>query len=131
MASGGIQTLNPESLGPAIAPYSQATVANGFCFIAGQVALDSENNVIAPGDARAQTVAAVERMETILGELGATLNDVVTATVFITNLDDFAAFNEGWADKFGDHRPARATVIAGLLLDGLVVEVQAVAALPG
>ena len=101
MASGGIQTLNPESLGPAIAPYSQATVANGFCFIAGQVALDSENNVIAPGDARAQTVAAVERMETILGELGATLNDVVTATVFITNLDDFAAFNEGWTDKFG------------------------------
>ncbi len=130
MASAGIQTLNPDSLGPAIAPYSQATVANGFCFIAGQVGLDAENNVIAPGDARAQTVAAVERMETILGEVGATLDDIVTATVFLTNLDDFAAFNEGWAEKFGDHRPARATVIAGLLLDGLVVEVQATAVLP-
>jgi 2-iminobutanoate/2-iminopropanoate deaminase len=122
-----MRTLNPESLGPAIAPYSQAAVANGFCFIAGQVALDADNNVIAPGDARAQTVAAIERMETILGELGRSLEDVVTATVFITDLEHFAAFNEGWAEKFGDHLPARATVIAGLLLDGLVVEIQAVA----
>jgi 2-iminobutanoate/2-iminopropanoate deaminase len=130
MASAGIQTLNPDSLGPAIAPYSQATVANGFCFIAGQVALDADNEVIAPGDARAQTVAAVERMETILDELGASLEDVVSATVFLTDLDDFAAFNEGWSEKFGDHRPARAAVRADLLLDGLVVEVQAIAALP-
>jgi 2-iminobutanoate/2-iminopropanoate deaminase len=130
MASAGIQTLNPDSLGPAIAPYSQATVANGFCFIAGQVALDVDNEVIAPGDARAQTVAAVERMETILDELGASLEDVVSATVFLTDLDDFAAFNEGWSEKFGDHRPARAAVRADLLLDGLVVEVQAIAVLP-
>jgi 2-iminobutanoate/2-iminopropanoate deaminase len=122
-----MKTLNPEALGPAIAPYSQATVAGGFCFIAGQVALDSNNQVIAPGDVKAQTVASIERMETILAEAGASLDDVVTATVFLTDVKDFAAFNEGWAEKFGEHRPARATVVAGLLLDGLVVEIQAVA----
>lgn len=130
MTSAGITTLNPDSFGPAIAPYSQATVANGFCFVAGQVALDERNEVIAPGDARAQTVAAVERIETILGELDASLEDVVSATVFLTDLEDFAAFNEGWSEKFGDHRPARAAVRADLLLEGLVVEVQAIAALP-
>ena len=127
----GITTLNPESLGPAIAPYSQGAVANGFCFVAGQVGLDAENKVIAPGDVRAQTTAAIERMETVLAEVGAGLRDIVTATVFISDLGDFAGFNEAWAEKFGDHRPARATVRADLLLEGLVVEIQAMAAIPG
>lgn len=126
-----ITTLNPDSLGPSIAPYSQATVANGLCFVAGQVALDPNNEVIAPGDAKAQTMAAVDRIETILGEAGAGLRDVVTATVFLTDLDQFGAFNDGWSERFGDHRPARATVRADLLLDGLVVEIQAIAVVPG
>jgi 2-iminobutanoate/2-iminopropanoate deaminase len=126
-----LRTLNPDSLGPAIAPYSQATVVNGFCFIAGQVGLDAENQVIAPGDVRAQTTAAIARMEAVLAEVGASLSDVVTATVFLTHVGDFAAFNEAWTEKFGDHRPARATVRADLLLDGLVVEIQATAVVPG
>jgi 2-iminobutanoate/2-iminopropanoate deaminase len=126
-----ISELNPESLGPAIAPYSQATVANGLCFIAGQVGLDPDNEVIAPGDVRAQTTAAIERVETILAEVGATLSDVVTATVFLVDVADFAAFNEAWSEKFGDHRPARATVRADLLLEGLVVEIQATAVVAG
>jgi 2-iminobutanoate/2-iminopropanoate deaminase len=130
LTPAAINTLNPESLGPAIAPYSQATVANGLCFIAGQVGLDADNEVIAPGDIRAQTTAAIERMETILAEAGASLSDIVTATVFIVDVGDFAAFNEAWAEKFGDHRPARATVRADLLLDGLVVEIQATAVVP-
>lgn len=131
MTPAPITTVNPESLGPAIAPYSQATVAKGLCFVAGQVALDPNNDVIAPGDAKAQTIAAIERIETILGEVGAGLRDVVTATVFLTDLDHFAAFNDGWSERFGDHRPARATVRADLLLDGLVVEIQAIAAVEG
>jgi 2-iminobutanoate/2-iminopropanoate deaminase len=131
VASAEIRTVNPESFGPAIAPYAQATVTGGFCFIAGQVALDENNDVIAPGEARAQTVATIERMETILAEVGASLEHVVTATVFLPDLGDFAAFNEGWSEKFGDHRPARATVRADLLLEGLVVEIQATAVLPG
>ena len=127
----GIRTLNPESLGRAIAPYSQGAVANGFCFVAGQVGLDPENNVIAPGDVRAQTTAAIERIETVLAEVGAELRDIVTATVFISDRGDFAGFDEAWAEKFGDHRPARATVRADLLLEGLVVEIQATAVIPG
>jgi 2-iminobutanoate/2-iminopropanoate deaminase len=131
MTSAGIQTLNPDTLGAAIAPYSQATIANGFCFISGQVALDQNNEVVAHGDARAQTVVVLERMETILAEVGATLTDVVTTTVWLTEpRDQYAAFNEAWAEKFGDHRPARAVVKSPLLFDGLTVEVQATAALP-
>jgi 2-iminobutanoate/2-iminopropanoate deaminase len=130
LTPAAIKELNPDTLGPAIAPYSQGTVANGFCFIAGQVGLDAGNEVIAPGDVRAQTTASIERMETILAEVGATLSDVVTATVFLVDIGDFAGFNEAWSEKFGDHRPARATVRADLLLEGLVVEIQAIAVVP-
>lgn len=124
-----LDIYNPDTLGPAIAPYSQAVVANGFAYLAGQVALDKDNNVVAPGDMKKQTLVAIERIRTILAEFEADLNDIVSATVFITDLDDFAPFNEAWAAEFGDHRPARACVVAGLLLPGLVVEIQAVAAL--
>ncbi|MGY1721530.1 RidA family protein [Blastococcus sp. SYSU DS0533] len=127
--SADLKIYNPSTLGPAIAPYSQAVVANGFAYLAGQVGLDEENNVVAPGDMREQTRVTIERIKTILAEFDAELTDVVSATVFITSLDDFGAFNEAWAEAFGDHRPARATVVAGLLLPGLVVEIQAVAAL--
>jgi 2-iminobutanoate/2-iminopropanoate deaminase len=122
--------INPAQLGPAIAPYSPAAVASGFVFIAGQVALDPDNQVVAPGDIVAQTSYAIERIKVILAECGASLTDITSATVYITNLDDFKGFNDAWAAAFGDHRPARATVVAGLLLPGLVVEIQAVAALP-
>ena len=126
--SADLSIYNPSTLGPAIAPYSQAVVANGFAYLAGQVGLDKDNNVVAPGDVREQTRVSIDRIRTILAEFGAELTDVVSATVFITDLEDFAAFNEAWAKEFGDHRPARACVVAGLLLPGLVVEIQAVAA---
>lgn len=124
-----IEVCNPDSLGPAIAPYSQAAVANGFAYLAGQVSLDKDNNVVSPGQIKEQAHVAIGRIRTILRELGADLGSIVSATVFITDLEDFAAFNEVWAAEFGEHRPARATVVAGLLLPGLVVEIQAVAAL--
>lgn len=126
--STDLSIYNPSTLGPAIAPYSQAVVANGFAYLAGQVGLDRENNVVAPGDVREQTRVSIERIKTILAEFDAELTDIVSATVFITDLEDFAAFNEAWSASFGDHRPARACVVAGLLLPGLVVEIQAVAA---
>jgi 2-iminobutanoate/2-iminopropanoate deaminase len=127
--SADLSIYNPSTLGPAIAPYSQAVVANGFAYLAGQVGLDKDNNVVAPGDVREQTRVSIDRIKTILAEFDAELTDIVSATVFITDLEDFAAFNEAWAKEFGDHRPARACVVAGLLLPGLVVEIQAVAAL--
>jgi 2-iminobutanoate/2-iminopropanoate deaminase len=127
--SADLTIYNPSSLGPAIAPYSQAVVANGFAYLAGQVGLDKDNNVVAPGDIREQTRVTIDRISTILAEFDAQLTDIVSATVFITDLGDFAGFNEAWGEAFGDHRPARATVVAGLLMPGLVVEIQAVAAL--
>jgi 2-iminobutanoate/2-iminopropanoate deaminase len=61
-------------------------------------------------------------------EAGGDLSNVVTATVFLTDLGNFAAYNEAWVEAFGTHRPARATVRADLLFD-MMVEVQAIAVL--
>lgn len=123
----GIQNINPATVGPAMFPYSHATVAGGFVFVAGQVALDDENNVVAAGDAYEQTLVVLDRVERILAETGGSLADVVTATVFVASLEHLPEFNKAWAERFPEHRPARATVVAGLLIDGLVVEVQSVA----
>ena len=125
-----VETFNPSSLGPAIMPYSNAAVANGFLFVAGQVSLDPEANVVAPNDPYEQTKHILGRIKVILGEKGATLNDIASTSVYITDLAHLPEYNRAWAEIFGDHRPARATVVCGLLIEGLVVEVTAIAALP-
>lgn len=122
-----IQIINPSTFGPALFPYSQATIANGFVFVAGQVGLDDENRVVSPGDAYVQTLVTLDRVNRVLADVGGSLEDIVTATVYVTSLDHLPDFNRAWEEKFGAHRPARATVVAGLLLDGLVVEVQSTA----
>jgi 2-iminobutanoate/2-iminopropanoate deaminase len=122
-----IRILNPADFGPALFPYSQAAVAAGLVFVAGQVALDDDNKVVAPGDAYQQTHVALDRVGRVLAEVGGVLQDVVTATIFVTGLEHLDGFNRAWAEAFGEHRPARATVVAGLLLDGLVVEIQPIA----
>lgn len=125
-----VETFNPISLGPAIMPYSNAAVANGLIFVAGQVSLDPEANVVAPNDPYEQTKYILGRIKTILAEKGATLTDIASTSVYITDLAHLPDYNRAWAEIFGDHRPARATVVCGLLIEGLVVEVTAIAALP-
>lgn len=122
-----IEMVNPASFGPWVVPYSQATVAGGFIFVAGQVAIGCDYVVVAPGNAYWQTHVALDRVSRILAETGGSLTDVVTATVFLANRDRLAEFDEAWAERFGQHRPAVATVFAGLPIDDLVVEVQCVA----
>ena len=125
-----VETVNPASLGPAIMPYSQGAVAGGFFFVGGQVALDPTNAVVAPGDAYEQTKFTLGRVATLLAEKGATLDDIAMATVYIPDLAHLADYNRAWAEVFPNHRPARATLVAGLLIEGLVVEITAIAALP-
>lgn len=125
-----VETYNPSTLGPVMFPYSQAAVAGGLLFTAGQVALDEENNVVAPNDAYEQTLYTLERVKKVLAEKSATLDDIASTTVYIPDLSHLAGLNKAWSEVFTSHKPARATVVAGLLIDGLVVEVTAIAALP-
>ncbi len=110
-------------------PYSQVVKANGFLFVAGQMGLDGDLN-LAGDDIESQTALAIENLEAQLKAGGASLNDVVKVNVWITDATDFAGFNKVYAEKFGAHLPARATVISGLLIPGAKMELDAVAVAP-
>jgi 2-iminobutanoate/2-iminopropanoate deaminase len=111
-----------------IGPYSQAVLANGFLFTA-QIALDPNTNTFLEGDVAQQTERVLENLKAILTHAGLTLSHVVKTTVFLKDMNDFAAMNEVYAKYFPVAAPARSTVqVAGLPKDALV-EIELVAAL--
>lgn len=111
----------------AASPYPSAVDTGALVFVSGQVSFDDEGRVVAPGDPAGQTRQCLSRLERVLESLGCALSDVVSATVYLTDADYAADFNAEWGKWFGDHRPARATVVADLLDPALLVEVQATA----
>jgi 2-iminobutanoate/2-iminopropanoate deaminase len=125
-----IQLINPKAFGVTGLLYSQATVANGFVFIAGQGSIDEHYKIVAPGDAYLQAKNIIERIRVILAEVGAGLEHIVSATVYYSSLDDAEGFNKAWVEEFGDHRPARAALVGEMVLEGMVAEVIATAVLP-
>jgi 2-iminobutanoate/2-iminopropanoate deaminase len=126
MSVPDLQFIEPASFGASTLPFSQGVRAGNLVFVAGQGAVDDAGNFVGKGDIREQTRVTLDRVRRVLEEAGGDLSNVVSATVFLTDLGNFAAYNEAWVAAFGDHRPARATVRADLLLD-MLVEVQAIA----
>ncbi len=109
-------------------PFCRATVANGFVFVSGQVAMD-DNGEIVDGGIVAQTRKTIENVVAILAEAGCTLADVVKANVWLDDARDFAAFNRVYAGYFGDALPARACVQSPLMVDAKV-EIEVIALKP-
>jgi 2-iminobutanoate/2-iminopropanoate deaminase len=114
---------------PAIGPYSQAVRAGGFLFLSGQVALDPATGQLISGDVRAQTERVLKNLEAVLAAAGSSLAAVVKTTVFLADMNDFAAMNETYARFFSREPPARATVQAARLPRDARVEIDAVALL--
>jgi 2-iminobutanoate/2-iminopropanoate deaminase len=108
------------------APYNQAIVANGFVFVAGQLGLDPATSQIVDGGITAQTERVFANLRVILEAAGASLDSLVKTTVFLSNLDDFAAMNAVYAGHIGDQPPARSTVEVGRLPSGALVEIEAI-----
>jgi 2-iminobutanoate/2-iminopropanoate deaminase len=125
-----LTAVQTENAPAAIGPYSQATVANGFLFTAGQIALDPASGQIVPGDVVAQTDRVLANLKAILDAAGASWSDVVKTTVFLHDMNDFPRVNEAYARALGSARPARSTVQVSALPRGVLVEIDAIAALP-
>ena len=122
-----IRFIAPNDAPKAIGPYSQGTVANGFIYTAGQIALDPATTEVVPGDVKAQTDRVMKNLQSVLAAQGSSLQKVVKTTVFLVTMDDFAAMNEVYAKWFGDHRPARSTVAVSGLPRNVRVEIEVVA----
>jgi len=125
-----LETVHTDKAPAAIGPYSQAVIANGFLFTAGQIALDPVTMQIVEGDVVAQTERVFANLGAVLAAAGATWADVVKSTVFLTDMRDFPRMNEVYARVVGDARPARSTVQVSGLPRGVLVEIDLVAALP-
>ena len=124
-----MQTVHTDHAPAAIGPYSQAIVANGFVFTAGQVPFDPESMQLVEGDIAAQTDQVMRNLSAILRQAGADLSTVVKTTVFLRDMNDFAAMNEVYARHFGEHKPARSTVQVARLPRDAGVEIECVALL--
>ena len=109
------------------APYSQAIKANGFVFVSGQLALKPGEKELVPGGIVEQTEQVFANLRAILQAAGSSLAQIVKTTVFLQNLDDFAAMNEVYARHVGDAPPARSTFQIAKLPSGALVEIEAVA----
>ena len=111
----------------AIGPYAQGVVEGGFLFSSGQVPLDPATGKLVEGGLEASAERVLDNVEAILRAGGLELSDVVKATVYLTRAEDFPALNAVYARRFGEHRPARSTVIVAALPAGAPLEIDVVA----
>jgi len=111
----------------AIGPYSQAVRAGQFLWLSGQIPLDSVTGNLVEGGIMEQTHQVLNNIQAVLSAAGALLQNVVKTTCFLTNLGDFASFNEVYTQHFGAHKPARSTIQVSALPRGALVEIEVVA----
>jgi 2-iminobutanoate/2-iminopropanoate deaminase len=124
-----LKTLHTDDAPEAIGPYSQAVVAGNLVFTAGQIALDPATMQIVESDIRVQTDRVLRNIAAVLQAAGASLQSVVKTTVFLKDMNDFAAMNEVYAEHFAGHKPARSAVEAARLPKDVLVEIETVAVL--
>ena len=122
-----IKTVATDHAPKAIGPYSQAIVADGIVYTAGQVALDPQSGALVGTTIAEQTEQVFKNLAAVLAAAGSSLGQVVKTTVYLADMADFAAMNEVYARHFGGHRPARSTVQAAGLPKGARVEIDAIA----
>jgi 2-iminobutanoate/2-iminopropanoate deaminase len=121
------EIISTEKGPKAIGPYSQAVKANGFIFTAGQVAFDPATGQIVEGDVAHQTARVLENLKAILEAGGSSLDQAVKATVYLKDMNDFAAMNEVYARYFSKNPPSRSTVEAARLPRDVRVEIDLIA----
>lgn len=122
-----MQHVSTPDAPAAIGPYSQAIVAGGMVFTAGQIALVPATMELIDGDVAAQAEQVFANLTAVLTAAGSGLDRVVKATVYLADMADFPAMNEVYARAFGSHRPARSTVAARTLPKNARVEIDIIA----
>jgi 2-iminobutanoate/2-iminopropanoate deaminase len=124
------QRIETETAPAAIGPYSQAIVAGGFLFTAGQIALDPVTGKIVDGGIVEQTARVLANLSAVLAKAGASWADVVRTTVYLVDLAEFPVMNEIYGKQLGSARPARSTVQVEALPRAGLVEIDLIALLP-
>ncbi len=124
----GMKRVIETKLAPApVGPYSQAVEVDGTLYCSGQIAIDPETNQVLTGDVRTQAERVMKNINAVLKSAEMSFADVVKTTIYLTNMADFAAVNEVYAQYFKAHFPARSTVAVAGLPKGVNVEIEVLA----
>ncbi len=124
-----LELLVTDKAPSAVGPYSQGVKAGNFVFSSGQLPINPENGQMLTGDIQEQTKQSLENVKAVLKAGGASLEDVVKVTVFVTDMGKFSLINEIYAQYFTNHKPARSLVeVSKLPLNG-EIEIEAIAVL--
>ena len=122
-----IDVVSTPAAPKALGPYSQALVAGGFVFCSGQIPIDPATNSIEAVAVEDQTRQSIKNLSAVLEAAGSSLSNVVKTTVFIKDMNDFAAVNGVYAEMFGDTKPARSCVEVARLPKDVKVEIECIA----
>ena len=123
-----IRKIHTEKAPAAVGPYSQAVEVNGMLYTSGQIPLDPATGNMVDGDIKAQADRAMKNIVAVLEAAGTTADKVVKTMCFLADMDDFAAFNEVYAEYFTE-KPARSCVAVKSLPKGALCEIEGIAAL--
>lgn len=121
------QAVATDKAPKAIGPYSQAVKAGNLVFVSGQIPLDPATGEFVPGDVQAQTHRVMQNLSAILEAAGSSMDQVIRCTVYLADMNDFAAMNEVYGSYFSEPAPARATIQAVRLPKDARVEVDVIA----
>lgn len=123
-----MKVVNTNKAPKAIGPYSQAIEANGLIITSGQLPIDPATGEFASGGIKEQTRQSLTNAKAILEEAGIGLGNVMKTTVFLSDMNDFAAMNEVYAEFFSEPFPARSAIAVKTLPKNALVEVECIAA---
>jgi len=118
--------INTDKAPAAIGPYSQAVIAGGLVYTSGQIAIDPKSQEFKDGTVEEQTLQVLENLRNVLEEAGSSMNNAVKVTVYLSDMDDFAAVNEIYG-KYFTKKPARSTVAVKTLPKNAKVEIDCIA----
>ena len=122
-----MEIIATEKAPTALGPYSQAIRVNGMIYCSGQIPINPATGTIEAQTIEEQTTQAITNLRNVLEKAGSSLAKVVKTTVFIKNMNDFAALNKVYAELFGDTKPARSCVEVARLPKDVLVEIECIA----
>jgi len=122
-----MKKISTQNAPAAVGPYSQAIDAGAFIFLAGQIPLDPKTGQLVEGGVDAQTKRVIENIKAVLAEAGSDLTKIVSSTVYLTDMDNFAKMNEVYASYFAEPYPARVTIAVKSLPKNVLVEIAVIA----
>ena len=123
-----MKVINTNKAPKAIGPYSQAIEANGLVITSGQLPIDPATGEFAPGGIKEQTRQSLTNAKAILEEAGISMANVMKTTVFLSDMNNFAAMNAVYAEFFSEPFPARSAIAVKTLPKNALVEVECIAA---